>query len=63
MCLDEAELTLPAFLSDLESGQPKKIYRASGFCDLNDSPSPLLGFNKDETICIHESSVFKGMSV
>jgi len=40
LVLDEAELTLPAFLSDLENGQPKKIYRASGFCDLCDTPTP-----------------------
>ena len=33
-------VTLPAFLTDLESGQPRKIYRASGFCDLNDTPAP-----------------------
>ncbi|MEJ2657443.1 MAG: B12-binding domain-containing radical SAM protein [Desulfobacterales bacterium] len=40
LVLDEAELTLPAFLSDLQNGQPKKIYRASGFCDLFDTPTP-----------------------
>jgi radical SAM superfamily enzyme YgiQ (UPF0313 family) len=40
LVLDEAELTLPAFLSDLENGQPKKIYRASGFCDLSETPTP-----------------------
>ncbi len=40
LVLDEAELTLPAFLSDLQSGQPKKIYRASGFCNLCDTPTP-----------------------
>ena len=40
LLLDEAELTLPAFLSDLHDGQPKKVYRASGFCDLCDSPTP-----------------------
>ena len=40
LVLDEAELTLPAFLSDLENGQPRKIYRASGFCDLKDTPAP-----------------------
>jgi radical SAM superfamily enzyme YgiQ (UPF0313 family) len=38
--LDEAELTLPSFLEDLKNGRPKKIYRASGFCDLHHSPIP-----------------------
>ncbi|MBU4011711.1 MAG: B12-binding domain-containing radical SAM protein, partial [Proteobacteria bacterium] len=40
LVLDEAELTLPAFLSDLQNGQPKKVYRASVFCDLCDTPIP-----------------------
>jgi radical SAM superfamily enzyme YgiQ (UPF0313 family) len=40
LVLDEAELTLPAFLSDLQNGQLKKVYRASGFCDLCDTPTP-----------------------
>ncbi|NNG00567.1 MAG: B12-binding domain-containing radical SAM protein [Desulfobacteraceae bacterium] len=39
--LDEAELTLPLFLDDLKAGKPKKIYRASGFCDLHRTPIPL----------------------
>ncbi|THB81439.1 MAG: B12-binding domain-containing radical SAM protein, partial [Desulfobacteraceae bacterium] len=41
LVLDEAELTLPAFLSDLEKGNPKKIYRAKGFSDLVQTPGPL----------------------
>ncbi len=40
LVLDEAELTLPAFLSDLQNGQLKKIYRASCFCDIGDTPIP-----------------------
>jgi radical SAM superfamily enzyme YgiQ (UPF0313 family) len=40
LVLDEAELTLPPFLEDLKSGHPKKIYRASGFCDLDHTPAP-----------------------
>jgi radical SAM superfamily enzyme YgiQ (UPF0313 family) len=40
LVLDEAELTLPAFLSDLQNGAPKKLYRASGFCDLGGTPDP-----------------------
>ncbi len=38
--LDEAELTLPAFLEDLKIGHLKKIYKASGFCDLHHTPIP-----------------------
>ncbi len=41
LVLGEAELTLPRFLSDLDKGQAKKIYRASGFCDPGDTPIPL----------------------
>jgi len=40
LVLDEAELTLPCFLEDLKSGHLKKTYRASGFCDLHQTPSP-----------------------
>ncbi len=41
LVLDEAELTLPAFLADLENGRPQKVYRASGFCNLDHTPAPL----------------------
>jgi radical SAM superfamily enzyme YgiQ (UPF0313 family) len=40
LVLDEAELTLPSFLKDLKNDRLKKIYRASGFCDLDHTPSP-----------------------
>jgi radical SAM superfamily enzyme YgiQ (UPF0313 family) len=40
LVLDEAELTLPAFLADLKNGHLKKTYRASGFCDLHHTPPP-----------------------
>ncbi len=43
LVLDEAELTLPPFLEDLKNGRPKKIYRASGFCDLHQTPLPSWG--------------------
>jgi len=41
LVLDEAELTLPEFLADLASGRPQRIYRASGFCNLHDTPVPV----------------------
>ncbi|MBN1627017.1 MAG: B12-binding domain-containing radical SAM protein, partial [Deltaproteobacteria bacterium] len=40
LVLGEAELTLPLFLEDLKKGHPKRIYRASGFCDLRRTPIP-----------------------
>jgi radical SAM superfamily enzyme YgiQ (UPF0313 family) len=40
LVLDEAELTLPLFLEDLKNGHTKRIYRASGFCDLHHTPIP-----------------------
>ncbi|MFC1849486.1 B12-binding domain-containing radical SAM protein [candidate division CSSED10-310 bacterium] len=40
LVLDEAELTLPVFLSDLQNGQLKRVYQASGFCDLSHTPPP-----------------------
>ena len=61
--LDEAELTLPSFLEDLKNGHLKKIYRASGFCDLHHTPSPLLGSDRYEKLCVHEHSVLQGVSI
>jgi len=43
LVLDEAELTLPPFLEDLKNGHMKKIYRASGFCDVHYTPIPSWG--------------------
>ena len=40
LVLDEAELTLPSFIEDLQNGRLKRVYRASGFCDLNNTPIP-----------------------
>jgi len=38
--LNEAELTLPPFLEDLERGRPKRIYSSSEFADLRQTPLP-----------------------
>jgi uncharacterized radical SAM superfamily protein len=38
--LDEAEITLPPFVQDLQSGSARRIYRSSGFCDIRKTPAP-----------------------
>jgi radical SAM superfamily enzyme YgiQ (UPF0313 family) len=39
--LNEAELTLPPFLSDLERGCAQRVYSADGFADTQQTPIPL----------------------
>jgi radical SAM superfamily enzyme YgiQ (UPF0313 family) len=39
--LNEAELTLPPLLADLENGCPKHIYETPEFCDIRTTPAPL----------------------
>ena len=43
LVLGEAEITLPAFIADLENGCPKKFYNADGYPDMHRSPIPLWG--------------------
>lgn len=38
--LNEAEITLPPFLSDLHSGKPKKVYSTHAYADLSKTPVP-----------------------
>lgn len=38
--LNEAEITLPLFLADLEKGKPQKIYKTDEFADLSQTPVP-----------------------
>ncbi|GAB4363034.1 MAG: B12-binding domain-containing radical SAM protein [Calditrichia bacterium] len=38
--LNEAEITLPRFLEDLEKGTPRKFYRSAEYPDLRLSPNP-----------------------
>ena len=39
--LNEAELTLPPFLADLEQGRAKRVYATSDFADIQKTPVPL----------------------
>lgn len=43
LVLDEAEVTLPLFLADLEKGCPKRIYRAQHYPDIRKTPVPSWG--------------------
>ena len=40
LILGEAEVVLPGFLADLERGVAQRVYRASEFPELNDTPVP-----------------------
>ncbi len=40
LVLNEAEVTLPLFLADLEKGRPKRLYTASDFADITQTPVP-----------------------
>ena len=40
LVLDEAEITLPLFLKDLENGQPRRIYRSGRRADIGLTPGP-----------------------
>jgi radical SAM superfamily enzyme YgiQ (UPF0313 family) len=39
--LNEAELTLPPFLADMERGVPRRIYTATEFCNIRETPTPM----------------------
>jgi radical SAM superfamily enzyme YgiQ (UPF0313 family) len=41
LVLNEAEITLPLFLSDLGSGKPQHVYQTEKFADLTKTPVPL----------------------
>ncbi len=40
LVLNEAELTLPLFLNDLEAGNPKHLYQSTEFANLAETPLP-----------------------
>ncbi len=39
--LNEAEVTLPLFLADLQNGQVKHTYKTTEFCDIRETPTPM----------------------
>ena len=58
LVLNEAEVTLPLFLADLERGSPQRVYRADGFPEITSTPQPrwdLLELKKYATMDIQYS--------
>ena len=58
LVLNEAEITLPLFLEDLENGRPQRIYRSDEYADITKSPLPdysLLKTGKYATTAIQYS--------
>lgn len=58
LILNEAEITLPLFLEDLQRGTPKKIYRTNELADLTKSPLPsyhLINLSHYTSVCIQYS--------
>jgi radical SAM superfamily enzyme YgiQ (UPF0313 family) len=56
--LNEAELTLPPFLADLEAGCPQPVYQTSDYADLSTTPLPrydLVEMGKYDTMAIQFS--------
>jgi radical SAM superfamily enzyme YgiQ (UPF0313 family) len=41
LVLNEAEITLPPFLADLEKGCAERKYESSEFCDVRETPAPM----------------------
>ncbi len=41
LVLNEAEVTLPPFLSDLAAGRPQRVYSSSDYADVHETPTPL----------------------
>jgi len=58
LVLNEAEITLPRFLSDLAQGKPQKVYTSEEYPDLTQSPAPmwdLLDRNRYATMTVQYS--------
>ena len=56
--LNEAEITLPAFLKDLAGGNPRRIYSSDQFSDMQQTPVPLwelLNLKRYASMCIQFS--------
>lgn len=58
LVLNEAEITLPLFLDDLENGCAKHIYTTKEFADIQKTPAPLwslIKMNRYSSMCLQYS--------
>ena len=62
LVLNEAEITLPRFLSDLEKGSPKRVYHTSEFPDITKTPIPDYSLVSALQIFVPKHPIFKGLS-
>ncbi len=56
--LNEAELTLPPFLADLERGEPQRVYQTGDYADMHTTPMPaweLIDMRKYDSLSIQFS--------
>ena len=58
LVLNEAEITMPQFLRDLELGQAKPVYRSAEWADITETPVPLwdlVNIKNYATMCVQYS--------
>ncbi len=58
LVLNEAEVTLPPFIADIQSGTPKPLYQTSEWPSIESTPPPrwdLLDINKYSSVCVQYS--------
>jgi len=58
LVLNEAEITLPRFLDDLQNGRPERVYESGEWADVNTTPVPawnLINFKNYASMCIQYS--------
>jgi radical SAM superfamily enzyme YgiQ (UPF0313 family) len=56
--LNEAELTLPSFLTDLQRGAPQRLYRSDDYADIHQTPAPrwdLVDFSQYDSMSLQFS--------
>ncbi len=61
LVLNEAEITLPMFLKDLEAGNPRRIYSYRRKAGHHNHPPAQVGPYQHEVLRFHVCAVFKGL--